>query len=271
MVETDSLPTKRVIDSSITALCLHEHIKTILNWAVARQSRIVCVANVHMVMEAYWHPDFKQILNRADLATPDGAPLVWIMRLLGSHQQERVAGLDILAGVCELAQATNVSLFFVGSQPEILSRMRTRLEKEYPNLKIAAMEPLPFPQLTIEEDTALTKKINDSGAGLVLVSLGCPKQEKWMALHRGKINAVMIGLGGAFPVYAGLQRRAPRFIQNIGLEWLYRLLQEPRRLWKRYLVTIPPFIFLAIKQLLSSQIFSTPFHIRERYLGWKVE
>lgn len=267
----DFLPTKKVINFPITALSLNEQIKKILKWAVARESRTVCVANVHMLMEGHWHPDFAEILKRADLVTPDGAPLVWIMRLLGSHKQERVPGLDILAGVCEVAQSANISLFFVGSQSEILSRIRARLAKEYPNLKIAAMEALPFSELTIAEDTALTQKINDSGAGLVLVSLGCPKQEKWMALHKGKIKAVMIGLGGAFPVYAGLQRRAPRFVQNAGFEWLYRLLQEPGRLWKRYFMTIPPFIFLAIKQLLSSQIFSTPFHIRERYLGWKVE
>jgi N-acetylglucosaminyldiphosphoundecaprenol N-acetyl-beta-D-mannosaminyltransferase len=271
MVEKEFLPHKKVIDSFVTALRFQEQIKQIVKWAVSRESRTVCVANVHMLMEAHWHPDFREILQRADLVTPDGAPLVWMMRLLGARKQDRVAGLDILAGVCELAQATNVSLFFVGSQAGVLWLMRNRLEKEYPHLKIAAMEPLPFRPLTIEEDAVLVQKINDSGAGIVLVSLGCPKQERWMAQHRGRIQAVMIGLGGAFPVYAGLQKRAPRFIQNIGLEWLYRLLQEPHRLWKRYVTTIPVFMILALKQLLSSQIFSTPFHIRERYLGWKLE
>ncbi|BAZ06811.1 WecB/TagA/CpsF family glycosyltransferase [Calothrix sp. NIES-3974] len=271
MVGGDSLPTAKVIDFPITALGFHQQMETILTWAKARDSRIVCVANVHMLMEAHWYPDFGQMLQRADMVTPDGMPLVWMMRVMGCHQQERVAGLDILAGVCELAQKKSVSVFFLGSQTEILSRMRTRLEQEYPNLKIAAMEPLPFRPLTIEEDAALVKKINDSGAGLVLVSLGCPKQEKWMGLHRGRVQAVMIGLGGAFPVYAGFQKRAPRLVRDLGLEWLYRWLQEPRRLWKRYTTTIPPFIFLALKQLLSSRLFSTPFRIRERYLGWKLE
>lgn len=271
MVEKKPVSTIKVIGIPVTALCFVQQIQTILKWAEKRESRTVCVANVHMLMEAHWHPDFAGILKRADLVTPDGMPLVWMMRILGLHQQDRVAGLDILADVCKLAQAKNISLFFVGSGIEILSLIDTRIKNEYPNIKIAAMEPLPFSETTIEEDAALVKKINDSGAGLVLVSLGCPKQEKWMALHKGKIQAVMIGLGGAFPVYAGLQKRAPRFIQNMGMEWLYRLLQEPRRLFKRYVTTIPAFIFLAIKQLLLSQVFSTRFHIRERYLGWKIE
>ncbi len=271
MVGTNVLHATKVIDFPITALRFNEQIKTILKWAGRRESRTVYVANVHMLMEAYWHSDFGEVLKRADLVTPDGMPLVWMMRILNFREQERVAGLDILAGVCELAQTTNVSLFFLGSQTEILSRMDTRLKEEYPNLKIAAMEPLPFRPLTLEEDAALVKKINDSGAGLVFVSLGCPKQEKWIAQHRGKIQGVMIGLGGAFPVYAGLQKRAPSIVRDLGLEWLYRWVQEPRRLWKRYTTTIPPFIFLASKQLLTSRCFGTPFNIRERYLGWKLE
>lgn len=271
MVGRPFLPTVKVVDFPITALSFHKQIETMLSWAMARESRIVCVANVHMLMEAHWHSDFEQTLKRADLVAPDGMPLVWMMRAMGSHQQERVAGLDILTGVCKLAQAQNVSIFFLGSQTEILARMRTRLEDEYPQLQIAAMEPLPFRPLTIEEDASLVKKINDSGAGLVLISLGCPKQEKWMALHRGRVQGVMIGLGGAFPVYAGFQKRAPSLIRDFGLEWLYRWLQEPRRLCKRYMTTIPPFIILATKQLFLSPIFRTPLRIRERYLGIKVE
>jgi N-acetylglucosaminyldiphosphoundecaprenol N-acetyl-beta-D-mannosaminyltransferase len=134
--------------------------------------------------------------------------------------------------------------------------MRQKLEREFPNTSIAGMEPLPFCPLTPEEDEAVIKKINESGAGIIMLSLGCPKQELWMAQHKDKIQAVMIGLGGAFPVYAGIHRWAPWWIRKSGLEWFYRLIQEPRRLWKRYGTTIPPFICLALKQLLASYLKS---------------
>lgn len=271
MVESASLPNRKVLEFPITALPFEEQVKTIVRWASDRQSRTVCVANVHMLMEAYWSPDFGTVLKNADLVTPDGMPLVWMMRRLGAISQERVAGFDLFMGACELAQKLEVSLFFVGSQREILSRMRERLKREFPQLKIAAMEPLPFRPLTEAEDKALIKKINESGAGLVFVSLGCPKQEKWMAQHKDRINAVMVGLGGVFPVYAGIQRRAPRLMRSLGFEWFYRLLQEPRRLYRRYAITIPPFIWLACKQLMMSNSFNTPFNGREKYLGSRLD
>ena len=271
MVESASLPTRKVLEFPITALPLEEQVKTIVRWASEPQSKTVCVANVHMLMEAYWNPDFGTVLKNADLVTPDGMPLVWMMRKLGAISQERVAGLDLFVAVCELAQKLEVSLFFVGSQKEILSLMKKRLKREFPKLKISAMEPLPFRPLTETEDKALIKKINDSGAGLVFVSLGCPKQEKWIAQHKDRINAVMVGLGGAFPVYAGIQKRAPRLMRNLGFEWLYRLLQEPRRLYRRYAITIPPFIWLACKQLMESSSLNIPFSNREKYFGSRLD
>jgi N-acetylglucosaminyldiphosphoundecaprenol N-acetyl-beta-D-mannosaminyltransferase len=263
------LPKQRVLDFPITALRFDDQIQTILRWAIARESKTVCVANVHMLMEAHWNPEFASVLNNADIITPDGMPLVWMMRLLGARYQDRVAGMDVLLALCKLAQTRNVSVFFAGSQLDILSRMQKRLEQEFPKLKIAGMEPLPFRPLTETEDKALIKMINNSGAGLVLVSLGCPKQENWMAQHKDKIQAVMIGMGGVFPVYAGIHKRAPQMVRDLGFEWLYRWMQEPRRLWNRYTKTIPAFMLLAFKQLLMSSTFSTPFHIRERYLGWR--
>lgn len=252
MVKAVALPTREVLDFPITALRLDEQIETILEWASGRESKTVCVANVHMLMEAHWNPEFAKVLKDADMVTPDGMPLVWMMKKLGATYQDRVAGLDILASVCKSAPKQNISVYFVGSQSQILSGMRSKLEKEYPDLKIAEMEPLPFRPLTESEDEALIKKINQSGAGIVFVSLGCPKQEKWMTEHKDKIQAVMIGLGGAFPVYAGLHKRAPRIIRESGFEWLYRWVQEPRRLGGRYTKTIPPFMWLAMKQLIST-------------------
>lgn len=246
-------PLKKVsvVNAPVTASPFDEQIKVILEWAGKHLSKVVCVANVHMVTEAYLNHDFSKILKSADLVTPDGMPLVWMMKLLGVRNQDRVAGLDILQAICKAAPSTNISLFFVGSETPILDQMRVRLNQEFPNLQIAGMEPLPFRPLTPAEDEALIQKINASGAGVVLVSLGCPKQERWMAEHKDKINAVMIGLGGAFPVYAGICKRAPRWVREMGMEWFYRLIQEPRRLWKRYSTTIPLFLWLATKQLIK--------------------
>ncbi|MBE9209872.1 WecB/TagA/CpsF family glycosyltransferase [Nostoc sp. LEGE 06077] len=252
MVAEVFLPTQKVLDFPITALRFEDQIQTIIKWAIAHESKTVCVANVHMLMEAHWNPDFAKVLKNSDMVTPDGMPLVWMMRRMGSRYQDRVAGMDIFVETCHYAQTHNLSVFFVGSQTEILTKIQARLGQEFPQLKIAGMEPLPFRPLMETEDQVLINKINSSGAGVVWVSLGCPKQEKWMAQHKGKIRAVMVGVGGVFPVYAGIQKRAPRVIRDLGLEWLYRWVQEPRRLWRRYATTIPAFMWLAAKQLISS-------------------
>ena len=244
--------SKDVIGFPVTAMPFERQIALMSDWAKQRSSRTVCIANVHMLIEAYQQPDFAKVLRSADLVTPDGMPLVWMLKMMGVADQDRVAGLDVLRALCTTAALENVSVFFLGSQQSVLDRMRARLEKEFPNLAIAGMEPLPFRPLTAEEDEDIIRKINASGAGFLLVALGCPKQETWMAQHKGKIDAVMVGLGGAFPVYAGIHKRAPSVVRSMGFEWLYRLVQEPRRLWGRYKRTIPIFIWLAFKQLLTS-------------------
>ena len=243
-----------VIGFPVAASTFDAQIKIILEWASSYESKIIFVANVHMLMEAYWHPDFSLILKSADLVTPDGMPLVWMMRLMGSRAQNRVSGMDLLLSLCKLAPLEDISIFFLGSELKILESIRIKLEHEFPNLRIAGMEPLPFRPLTPAEDKAIIQKIHESGTQLVLVSLGCPKQEYWMNQHKGKIQAVMIGLGGALPVFAGVHKRAPLWMRNSGLEWFYRLIQEPRRLWVRYTKTIPPFIWLALIQLITSKI-----------------
>jgi len=243
-------PKQSVIGFPVTAVPFDHQIELILKWAKRRISKVVCVANVHMLMEAHRNPQFAAVLSNADLVTPDGMPLVWLMNLLGVWRQNRVAGMDILLALCHQVSAKKISVFFVGSERETLERMKVRLQQEFPQLQIAGMEPLPFRPLNSEEDADIIEKINSSEAGIVFVSLGCPKQEIWMSEHYGKINTVMLGLGGVFPVYAGLHKWAPLWVRRLGLEWLYRLVQEPRRLWKRYYQTIPPFVYLALKQLI---------------------
>ena len=245
----DKPPFIKVINVPVTALNFDIQIDLMTKWAKARESKGVFVANVHMLVEAYQDPAFATIMQKADVVTPDGMPLVWMLRRLGNPSQNRVAGLDIMLSLCKRAMEEQISIFLLGSELEILKRMQTRFQREFPNLKIAGAEPLPFRPLTEAENEAIAETIERSGAGIVMVSLGCPKQETWIAMHLDKIRAVMIGLGGVFPVYAGLKKPTPRFIQNAGLEWLFRLAQDPQRLFPRYATTNPIFLYLAFKQL----------------------
>lgn len=247
------LPHIDVVGSPVTALPFQEQLATILAWARSHERRMVCVANVHMLMEARWDEGFGKLLRRADMVTPDGTPLVWMMRRLGAPGQDRVAGMDMLPALCRLAAREGVGVYFLGSTPETLARMRARLERECPALRIAGMESPPFRPLTPEEDAEQVERIRASGAGLVLVSLGCPKQERWMEAHRERLPAVLVGLGAAFPVYAGDHRMAPEWMRRSGLEWAYRMAQEPRRLFKRYWRTNLPFLYLAFRQLSVSR------------------
>ena len=225
-----------------------------MSWAKNRLSKVVCVSNVHMLMEGHWNQKFADVLMRADLLTPDGMPLVWMTGLMNRRSQDRVAGMDLMLTLCKQAQETNVSIFFLGSRPSMLSAIRGQLLVDFPELQIAGMLSPPFRPLTEEEDADIVRQINQSSAGLVFVSLGCPKQEFWMSKHRDQVNAVMVGLGGAFSVYAGERRWAPALLRNYGLEWSYRLVQEPRRLWKRYASTIPPFLWLAFTQIVKIRL-----------------
>lgn len=243
------LPNVEVTGVSVTALNFQKQISTMVEWAEHRLSKTVCVANVHMLMESRWNGNLKAAMKEADLITPDGMPLVWVMRALGWKGQDRVAGMDIFQAICEQCVNHSISLFLLGSTPEVLETMERRLQQAFPSLEIAGMESPPFRPLTNVEDNELIERINCSGANFTFVSLGCPKQECWMHAHKEQINSVMIGVGGVFPVFAGLKRRAPRWMRQFGLEWFYRLVQEPRRLFGRYLSTIPLFIFLALHQV----------------------
>ncbi|ESA37694.1 family glycosyl transferase [Leptolyngbya sp. Heron Island J] len=252
------LETQNVIGFPVTAESFDAQIDTMLSWAHQRLSKVVCVANVHMLVEAKCSAGFARVLHRADMLTPDGMPLVWVTSRLRKRKQDRVAGMDIMLSLCKKASKENISVFFLGSTPDVLWNMEQHLRKEFPELKIAGLESPPFRPLTIEEDAALVQRINDSGANMVLVSLGCPKQEWWMHTHKNRVKAVMVGLGGVFPIYAGEKKWAPVWVQKSGFEWLYRLLQEPGRLWQRYARTIPVFLWLAFKQLVKVKLGLEP-------------
>jgi N-acetylglucosaminyldiphosphoundecaprenol N-acetyl-beta-D-mannosaminyltransferase len=241
----------KIISLSVANLSFAEQISQICRWAKTKASKVVCCANVHMVIEAYRDQEFSKQLEQADLITADGMPLVWYTKKRAGIALERVAGMDLLPALCQQAAKENLKLFFVGSTQEVLLLIKQRLSNDYPQLQLVGLLAPPFRALSLQEETELVEKINASGAELVFVSFGCPKQEKWMLRNRNKIKAVMVGVGGAFPVFAGKQKRAPLWMQKIGLEWLYRLMKEPRRLLRRYLVTNLYFIWLVIAEALG--------------------
>jgi N-acetylglucosaminyldiphosphoundecaprenol N-acetyl-beta-D-mannosaminyltransferase len=194
--------------------------------------------------------EFDHIIEEADIVTPDGAPVAWMLSRFGYPGQQRINGPDLMWRYCEKAAMTGEPIYLYGGMPETLDILQRRLMQTFPGLLIAGAYSPPFRELMKEEDETVVARINASGARTVWVSLGCPKQEKWMAAHRGRIQAVMIGVGAAFDYHAGTLNRAPKWMQNAGFEWLHRLISEPRRLWKRYLITNTVFVVLAARQLL---------------------
>lgn len=238
-----------VLGAFIDAVDWSTALSRISVWAAAHESRYVCICNAHSVVTARQDPSFGAVIAQADMATPDGAPVAWVMRKLGFAAQQRINGPDLMWKYCEQVAGRDESIYLYGATEETLAILQTRLKAAFPSLQIAGAYSPPFRALTAEEDEAVVQRINSTGAGTVWVSLGCPKQEKWMAGHRGRINAVMIGVGAAFDYHAGTIQRAPMWMQRNGLEWLHRLCSEPRRLWKRYLITNTLFVWGAFKQL----------------------
>ena len=242
-----------VLSTRIDALAWEDALTRIGTWAEAHESRYVCICNAHSVVTAGTDPIFGQAIANSDMATPDGAPVAWMIRRQGIQSQARINGPDLMWRYCALAAQRRESIYLYGGTDSTLQKLCEALKLNFPELRIAGIESPPFRTLTADEDQETVRRINASGAGSVWVSLGCPKQELWMAAHRGRINAVMIGVGAAFDYHAGTLRRAPLWMQRAGLEWLHRLASEPRRLWRRYLITNSQFIAGAIRQLISRQ------------------
>jgi N-acetylglucosaminyldiphosphoundecaprenol N-acetyl-beta-D-mannosaminyltransferase len=250
-----------VLDSHIDAINWEDVISRMVSWAAQRQSRYVALCNVHSVVTASKNEAHNKVLAQADLVLPDGAPVAWALRREGFSHQQRINGPDLTWRYLAVAERLGQSVFFYGSSESTLAKLRARIEKQFPKLRIAGMVPPPFRELTAEEDQAHVDLINRSGANVLFVGLGCPKQEAWMASHRGRIQAVMVGVGAAFDYHAGTIRRAPAWMQRLGMEWAYRLMSEPRRLLKRYASTNSVFILRMLKSLLSGS--SGPYDARD--------
>jgi N-acetylglucosaminyldiphosphoundecaprenol N-acetyl-beta-D-mannosaminyltransferase len=237
------------VDSTSYAEATHQ----ILGWARSGESRYVCCASVNNIMEAHDSAEFHEVMNRADLVTSDGMPLVWILRLLGLNDASRVYGPDLTRHVLCAAARADLPVAFFGGSDEVLTTLLRRVTKDQPALRIAYAESPPFRAATAEEDARTIEALGSSGARIVFVGLGTPKQDRWMHAQREKIPAVMLGVGAAFDFLAGVKPQAPWWMQSSGLEWLFRLATEPRRLWRRYLRHNPRFALLAVGQLLRTR------------------
>jgi len=215
----------------------------------------VCFSTVHMVMEGYDHPEYAGKVNAADLIVTDGMPLVWMQKLQGAKTASRVRGTDLMISLCRYAEKNSLSVGFYGGRKEVIDVVTERAAKELPKLKIVYAFSPPFRPLTGEEDEIITAEINAAAPDILFAGLGCPKQENWMWTRKSKSKTVMLGVGAAFDFYAGNLKQSPEWMGNSGLEWLFRLTKEPKRLWKRYLILNPRFVWLATLQLLGLKKF----------------
>ena len=242
----------KVINVDINQTSYADSCDRLVKLAEQSQSCYVVAANVHVVMTAYWDRAYAQVLANAEIVTPDGMPLVWAMRSLGAKQQQRVYGPDLMLALCDRAVQENISIYLFGANAYTLDKLEQNLKIKFPDLAIAGKHSPPYLDLKSPKFTAQLAEdvqiIADSGADLVFVALGCPKQEFWMSQAQLHLSAVMIGVGAAFDFHSGQVSQAPRWMMAIGLEWLYRFSQEPMRLWQRYLINNPCFVFLFTMQ-----------------------
>ena len=242
---------RRLLNSYISVGSFDQFVEHVFWLTENKASSYICFANVHMLVEAYKDADFNKVLNQADVASPDGGPVSKLMRLQYGEKQDRVPGMDLMPRLLEEAAARGKSVYFYGSTDQVLEAVAATARAKHPDLRIAGYYSPPFRKLTQEEDDAIVDMINAAEPDLVFVALGCPKQERWMAEHKGRVRACMLGVGQAYMTYAGLEKRLPKWARDLSLEWTYRLYQEPKRLWKRYLITNSMFVLLTLKELLQ--------------------
>jgi N-acetylglucosaminyldiphosphoundecaprenol N-acetyl-beta-D-mannosaminyltransferase len=237
--------TKRVdiLGVHVSAVSFDDAIDLISGWVLGGERKYVCVTGVHGVMESQDDPELMRVHNESGMTTPDGMPMVWCGRVAGARSMTRVYGPDLMERVVEMSQETGWSHFLYGAAPEVVDELEKNLLSKYPSIRIAGTHSPPFRALEDAEVLSDVKMLNSSGANIIWVGLSTPKQERWMARFRPLLDAeVIVGVGAAFDIHAGKLRQAPRWMQRSGLEWLFRLLIEPRRLWRRYLSNNPRFL-----------------------------
>lgn len=237
-----------LFDVMISVTDYSELVRCIINSAKAGESAIVSLFSVHAVISASDDRELRAKVNTFQAIGPDGQPVRWAMNWLHkTNLKERVYGPETTVRLCEAAAEEGVSIYLYGSMPEVLERLEANLKQKYPNLVIAGSESPPFRNLTNEESDALVERVHRSGAGIFFIGLGCPKQDHFAYEYRDRLNCVQVAVGAAFDFHAGTKKTAPAWMQKRGLEWLFRLNEEPRRLWKRYLFTNTNYLFKLFK------------------------
>lgn len=237
------IPRVDVLGVGVSAINHDVALSEVSRWIGAREQQYVCVTGVHGVMESQKDPELKAIHNSSGMTTPDGMPLVWCARYAGADSVERVYGPDLMLNVARASAIEGWTHYFYGAAPGVAETLGENLKARFPGLKVAGTHSPPYRELTQGEVSSTADEINRLSPDIVWVGLSTPKQERWMARFRPLLDVpVLIGVGAAFDIHAGQSRQAPPWMQNAGLEWSFRLLQEPKRLWRRYLVNNPVFI-----------------------------
>ncbi len=251
----NSVPENRVKIVSLNVnICNHETaIEKVAELVEKQNGGYVCFSTVHMIMESFDNPEYARKVNAADFVIPDGMPLVWMEKLQGENGAARVRANDLMIQLCAFAEKNDLSVGFYGGKQTVIDAILERARKDFPNLKIAYVFSPPFRPLTATEDAEITAEINAKKPDILFMGLGCPKQENWMSAHKDKLKSVMLGVGASFDFFAGNVKESPEWLGKLGLEWLFRLTQEPKRLWRRYLILNPRFVWQATKQLIKSR------------------
>ena len=238
----------QILDVNISAINLDVAQQTIDGWIKNRDRRYVCVAPVSTIMSCQDDPAYKEVINQADMVTPDGMPVVWLGRWQGNKEVSRTYGPDLMRLICDLGQDRGYRHYFYGGTEAALEKLVMALKQTYPKINIVGQYSPPFRPLNPEELKQVIDNINKSQADILWVGLGSPKQDFWIKENRDKLNvSVMVGVGAAFDFLSGAKKQAPRWMQKTGLEWLFRLACEPKRLWRRYIIGNPRFVYLLIK------------------------
>jgi len=244
-------PRATVLTTPVTAIGSEQAAEVVREWAAAPRGRALCAANVHMAMEAWDDPAFAAALATADLVVCDGRPLVWASRLLGVGGARQARGHDLMLAVCAEAERAGLRVGLYGGKPDVLDDLRVEVARRFPRLAIAYAWSPPFRELTAAEDDEVCAALGTAGVDVLFVSLGCPRQERWMLAHRERLSCTMLGVGAVFDMLTGRVGVAPAWAQRAGLEWLVRLAQEPRRLWRRYALHNARFVALVARQRLG--------------------
>jgi N-acetylglucosaminyldiphosphoundecaprenol N-acetyl-beta-D-mannosaminyltransferase len=247
-------PHVDILGVEVSAIDMELALSTFDEWISTGVSQYVCVRDVHGIVRCQRDEELRSIHRRAGMVTPDGMPIVFLARLLGHPETQRVYGPDLLLAACRRSEDTGWRHYFYGGGPGVPELLAERLQQRFPRLAVVGTYSPPFRDLTDEEDEELCDAIRAARPDIVWVGLGTPKQERWMASHVGRVgNSVLVGVGAAFDFHSGTKKQAPRWMQRSALEWLFRLLHEPRRLGRRYLVGNPLFLILVARQFVAGR------------------